>query len=566
MARVPRSTKALAFVVVLASGCSGATGVEISRSGQRKDAPAPSDETAPERPHDSTSGGQRLPAIEPVVWTECQDQPAPWQCGTIRVPLDYDEPDGRKIFVALTRLPAANPDVRIGSFVVNPGGPGGSGLALAYGESAELPTAILDRFDVVGFDPRGVGRSTAAHCPDDVELLYDQYDQCVDSSRGLLPYIGTANTARDLEEIRRALGDEGLTYLGYSYGTAIGAVYADMFPTHVRALVLDGAVDPGAGHANESGEFSDNYYAEQDFPRTIDVWHRMCDATPRCAAGPESRALLARVQDAVRDLPTSYFDDSGELTRGDVDSIVVDSMYDMSDWAALSVALKDADDGDASTLAALYSWLLHGYPIKRDWNIDAEFGYFGVLCADFSARGHGLPECGAFPESAEALPEIVEVDTATPVLVVGTHDDPATPARYARLMAHALGDAVSIEWQGAGHTAFLASGCVTAMVTRYLVDLEVPSDDVRCPFLPGANTLIQRADVVFGAFDFSHDVDLITSVLVATGWSASEAGCIAKQLVRRGDRRLIVHQALGVESPDLIDARRVIEHGCSVGG
>jgi len=557
--------------VALLVGCTTSSGVELTRSDQHPVPTATSTEPASTEP-DSTAPAPEsaspvsVPDVDPVAWHECAAQPAPWQCGEIAVPLDYRQPAAKQIFISLDRLPAAQPAERIGSLVLNPGGPGGSGIELADAEAERFPPAIRNRFDVVGFDPRGVGASTAARCPDDFDVGADSYDRCIDESRDLLPFIGTVNVARDLEEIRIALGDSRLTYLGYSYGTAIGAVYADMFPDHVRALVLDGAVDPAAGHVNSTGAFGDDYYAQQDFEGTVDVFHTMCDASVRCAAGPHSKQLLGHVEDVIDDLPVSNFAGATPLTSSDVDDIVTNSMYNVGIWPALAIALHDADGGDASTLAALDSWLQYGYPADKGRDDDFGFAHLAIECADFAGRGVRSFDCQGFPDTADPLPDVVRTTSTVPIVVVGTADDPATPARYAPKMATALGNAVAIEWEGAGHTAFLTSKCVTKAVTDYIVRLAVPATGLTCPFVVGADTVAQRADALFAPPRSTDDVLAITDVLTGQGMADDDAQCVAAHLVNRGDRRLIVHETLGVESPDLVAVRRVIERECAIGG
>ncbi|MEO7397473.1 MAG: alpha/beta fold hydrolase [Ilumatobacteraceae bacterium] len=519
---------------------------------------------APSTPPASTAPGEGgLPDIDPVAWTDCPDQAAPWQCGSITVPMDYARPAARQLTIALNRLPATDRSVRIGSLILNPGGPGGSGIEIAYGEADQLPVVVLERFDIVGFDPRGVGRSSAVECPDDSEFD-DSYAACIAVDEELLAYLGTRNAARDLELIRRAVRDEQLTYLGYSYGTALGAVYADMFPDRVRALVLDGAIDPDAGTSNIDGGDGYDFYAEQDFEQTLEVFHTLCDATIGCRAGPNSHEVLDRVFDTVRDTPAPYFAAGERLTRSDVDDVVYSSMYSAFNWPILGVALRDADDGDASTLAAMYSWLQFGYPADMEAEANFDFANVAIRCADFENRGSSSSECQEFPETAEPLPLITAIDAPTPILVVGTKDDPATPGRYAEQLADALGDAVSITWDGAGHTAFLTSGCITDIVTAYIVDQIVPRDGETCPFVTGADTIGERADRVFADLPRETAVEAIGPLLGDHDILERLAPCVAEGIVDNADERLIIHQLLGVESPELVRLRNIVTLRCQV--
>ena len=514
----------------------------------------------------TTSPPGRVPSTSAVPWAPCAGYKAPFECGAISVPLDYARPAGTTISISLIRLPAANPDARIGSLLVNPGGPGGSGIALAYSEGETFPQAVLDRFDIVGFDPRGVGASAPVRCPSSFDPASNVYDACIDANVDMLPYLGTPDVARDMDRIRIAVGDERVTYLGFSYGTALGAVYADLFPERVRAMVLDGAVDPTAGTSNTGGGGT-NFYAEQDFDGTIAVFEDLCDLSAACAAGPHTREVVQRVRSHIRDLPTGDFvGDPGPLSQEELDDLMVNSMYSAFDWQMLAVALADADNGNASTLSALYSWLLYGYPADPTAEADADFANLAIRCADFSRRGPGSGDCRRFPDTADSLPVITPVDTATPVLVVGTKNDPATPARYAPQMAAALGDAVAIEWEGAGHTATLTSTCITAIVATYLIDETVPADGTTCPFVTGTTTLQQAADTVFAGDDPEMSASALAVVLAANGDAQPIADCVAAALVHQATVRLVVHQLLGVESPDLVALRGMIDAGCRPGG
>lgn len=260
-----------------------------------------------------------LPDIAAVAWHDCEDQPSPWECGDIEVPLDYRRPSsGGTLQIAVTRLPTTSPN-RIGSLVLNPGGPGGSGIDLAWNDATIFPTALLDRFDLVGFDPRGVGRSTAVDCDADPHEYQVRIADCVRLSGDLLPYVGTLNAARDLEQLRKALGDDRLTYIGFSYGTALGAVYADLFPDRVRALVLDGSVDPDAGRYNTDGTVVGTYgtpfYGVQDFLGTVDVFAQLCDATRECPLGPRTWQRLDALVRDIRTARTEWFDDWEKTSR-----------------------------------------------------------------------------------------------------------------------------------------------------------------------------------------------------------------------------------------------------------
>ena len=504
-----------------------------------------------------------LPDIAPIEWGECDAQAPPWQCATIDVPLDYRADAGSEtISIAVTRLPAAAPAGRIGSLVLNPGGPGGSGLDLTWSYASLFPAALTDTFDLVGFDPRGVGRSAAIDCGD-LDRSYTVIEaDCIEHSGNLLPFVGTANAARDMEQLRKALGDAQLTYLGFSYGTALGAVYADLFPDSARALVLDGSVDPRAGQYNidgtSTGSFADPFYGVQDFEGTLNVFLDLCDASRDCKAGPRSRALLDDLKLKVDKADTKYFDEWDDtVTEQQVSGIVASAMYNTDLWVPLAVALADAANGDASTLAALGSFFEAGYPRAEDSYDNLVEAHLAIYCADFAGRSgrFAVDSCRGLPESAEPLPPITAIDVAHPIVVIGTDGDPATPGFLAPMMAEALGDAVSVRWEGAGHTAFLHSDCVDRIVVDYLVSLRVPTTHTQCGFTDDVNTTVARAAAVF-SIDRERFLIRLQAVFEAEGSSPDVARCLAQGIIDQGSDSVVVYARLGVQAPDYVALRQ----------
>ena len=544
--RTPLAVVSAALVLAACAGDSGVTATQAAK-------PAPAyDRDTPLEAVD------RLPDVDPVDWQPCDDQPEPWECGTVVVPLDYRRPwYGDPVEIAVTRLPATGE--RIGSLVLNPGGPGASGVGLAWGAASSFPDSLLQRFDIVGFDPRGVDRSTPVRCSG------GGGDGCVANSGAILPYLGTPNVARDLEQVRKAIGDEQLTYLGFSYGTALGAVYADMFPESVRALVLDGSVDPAAGRYNvdgtAAGNFGSPFYGPQDFDSTRELFFDLCDATNLCVAGPDSRATLREARGRMDEATTDFFglDDDSPV---DADGLVSGAMYDADTWPAVAVGLRDAARGDASTLAALQSFFEAGYP-RDDHPFDIEAANTAIYCADFAGRegDDAVPRCKGWPDSAEPLPPITEVDVANPILVIGTDGDPATPGYLAPKMADALGDAVDIRWRGAGHTAFGHSECIDGLVVDYLVDLTVPEDGTTCGFSGERDTTVANAEYVF-SLDGPAIQKRLTEVFTTEGLDPDVAACVAEGIVAEDSVPLVVYARLGVQRPEYVSRRRKLESDC----
>ncbi|GAA1690609.1 alpha/beta hydrolase [Glycomyces endophyticus] len=465
-------------------------------------------------------GGEDLDAAA-AAWAQAL------QCGSIRVPVDYEDPDGLQIRLAMIRHPAAGAD-RTGSLVVNPGGPGGSGIELA--RYPFLPAAVTDAFDVVGFDPRGTGASAGLACgseaafdaavaavaaADPAAVTGDQADaleagamdfsgECArETDPLLLEHIGTMDVARDLEVMRAALGDDGLTYLGYSYGTYIGQMYLHLYPERVRAMVLDGVVrtsgtvlDLAQGQA---AGFAAAWRAFADHCRTV----AGCPLTAAGDADAELTAILTRVQERL----------GGSAAVADMLDQVARSLYSEAKWTALARVLAAADGSperfarDLRDLAgdegaAPASRRPPPIPVPQR---DADADFYAVQCADRDNPGHfgayrdaaagayaGSPLFGAgiawsyLPcatwRASEPNPSAVDGDGAPTTVLIGTAADPATPYGWAQEVAAGLDSAVLVTYEGSGHTAYaLGHACVDGPVTAYLVDLAVPAQGLSCP-------------------------------------------------------------------------------------
>ncbi len=491
------------------------------------------------------------PPVEPLEWSAC----GPLECATLAVPVDHDDPDGPTLDLALTRSPSrAGGGSVLGHLVMNPGGPGGSGIEFLANAAARFPEAIRDRFHLVSWDPRGVGASRGLDCNDDVandlhgvpslddgiaddvagaaaetaELGAD----CLASHPDLLDHVGTVATARDLDLIRRALGDEQLTYLGFSYGTRVGAVYATRFPERVRAMVLDGAFPPGIGSRELAA-------AVADIEAALGRIDATCDLEPGCPLGD------AGVTDTVSDLLASL-DTTGSSTglglseRATLLGATLLAIYVPDAWEAYAIGLSQATTGNLVLLENL----------ANAWFSGADGGfndiYAGanqaVMCADRAyptdretaeadarAALDAAPvladlafgaTCEGWPVDGEALPE-TDTTGAPTLLVIGGTNDPATPLRWAEQLVDDLADAVLVAYVGDGHTIVgQGNDCVDDLVFAYLVNLEVPAAGTRCH--AGSGILgIQVALVE----------DRIVVEGVEPGSAAAEAGLVAGDVV-----------------------------------
>ncbi|HZP29881.1 MAG TPA: alpha/beta hydrolase [Acidimicrobiia bacterium] len=460
----------------------------------------------------------RAAATGTLRWRQCGDA----DCATLTVPLDEVHPDTRTIDLALVRIPARDPSRRIGSLLLNPGGPGASGVSFARGIAGSLPSDIQDRFDIVGFDPRGVGKSSPVRCDDNLDSYYaldfapetdaertaliagvqKLVDSCEARSGPLLPYLASEYTARDMDRIRAALGDAKLTYVGFSYGTYLGALYAHDFPDRVRALVLDGAVDPALSASDQQVQQA------VGFEQSLDQFLRFCASDPSCAFHRDGRsadaydALRARVES--QPIAGRGRDRGRALGPTEFDIAVTQALYaGKPAWSTLAEALDGADRGDPTAMLDLSD----AYTERRSDGTydDIDSAFFAIGCPDGPPMG-GLEGVRAIEERAQAVaPRLgrsivnnslacalwpvqptapaapIHAPGAPPIVVIGTRHDPATPLRWAKGLARELGHGVLMTARGSRHTAFAAgNSCIDNRVVHYLVDLKPPKNDTAC--------------------------------------------------------------------------------------
>lgn len=520
---VGRSGRAVALAVslVLLAACSsgqtprsGAGAASTFTSSSSTSTPAGTNSTAPDPP---TSD----PPAVPVQWQSCRGSAGPsgFQCGTIQVPRNPKDPSsGGTISLALDRRRASGQ--KIGSLLVNPGGPGASGVDFLPDVVRFLPKTVLDHFDIVGFDPPGVGRSAPIVCLDGPGL--DQYfnadpdpptaagmaaviaedrtfaQGCETRSAAELPYVSTVDAAMDMDVIRRDVGDPKLTYLGFSYGTFLGATYAGLYPTKVRAMVLDGAMDPGIPVLQSLDQQSTAFDA--DLKSALSA----CASSTSCAWNGGSdpvqtfQQLLARVRS--HPLPangTSRTVGPAEMLYG-----TGAALYSTSTWPDLYQALAQASRGNGTDFLSLFDSYTGRSSNGRYTN---EFeANAAVNCLDSqspsiqgieahaaasraTAPVFGVPDlysqlgCAVWPVAATGRTAPIHATGSPPIVVVGTTGDPATPYEEAQSLASQLDHGVLLTRLGEGHTAYPYSSCIRNHVDAYLIDLTVPPAGIRCP-------------------------------------------------------------------------------------
>ncbi|WP_306327522.1 alpha/beta hydrolase [Streptomyces venezuelae] len=511
----------LAVTGLLVAGCtsSGGTTPDAARG------------TVPAPPPTTAGDASSAPAVTPPLpasltgqrpdWKPCGapgdggERPgAEWRCATVKVPLDHAKPGGATIPVALIRKEAGRKSERAGSLLFNFGGPGASGVDILP-RAADDYRKLGERYDLVGFDPRGVSRSAGVVCRTDAEqaaaeatvdltpdsaaeesaYLKDNADfaaGCARRSATVLPHTTTTATARDLDLIRQVLGDAKLNYFGISYGTQLGGTYAHLFPGNVGRLVLDAVVDPTAdtvGHAR---------HQTIGFQRALDNYLKSTGQDPK--AGTERVARLLRKLDRA---PLKV----GErrLTEGLALTGIAVTLYGQANWPLLTDALAEAERGRGGALLELADF----------YNDRDASGHYAtqthsqraISCADSSDRGTPeqakalIPEfrrlspvfgaflawdtagwCARWPVKGERATPEASAPGAAPVLVVGTTGDPATPYEGAEKMAKELGPGVGVlvTNRGEGHGAYGTSACVTRTVDAYFLKGTVPAYGTTC--------------------------------------------------------------------------------------
>jgi len=490
-------------IPILISACSSNSASEIDSSTTTP----PSDTVSPVTTmYPPAVGGE-------IEWKKCEDI----ECGTLEVPYDYDNPSLGTFTLNIQRRAATNSDKRVGSLLVNPGGPGFGGASLARDAEFYFSEDITDVFDIVGWDPRGTGDSTpAVDCIDN----YDPYfafdpspdtpaeqleiedsgrafvEQCEARSGDILPYVSTMASARDMDRIRAALGEEQISYFGFSYGSELGATWATMFPTTVRAAVLDGASDPTVGFVEEGLQQA------RGFEQQLTAFLADCSKRPKCTFHNNGNAEAAfdALMVELDQSPLVVRSSRPPVNEGVALIAVGYSLYSESLWSGLADALFDAQQGKGGRLLVLYD-------AYYQRNGDGTFGdeleaFYAISCVD-DPGPKSITEVDALrPQFQAAAPRLGDsfaagyvcalwssVNTtsipvtgkgAGPIVVVGTTGDAATPLESSRAMATALEQGQLITVTADRHTGYGVNQCVVSAVDGYLIERKMPPRDLVC--------------------------------------------------------------------------------------
>ena len=492
------------------------------------------------------TGATAAASSSEIAWEPC---PLPevltQECAAFAVPLDYDEPDGAAISLAVARVPATDQADRIGSLILNPGGPGVSGVLALPQQYVALPETVRARFDIVGFDPRGIGESAPVRCfassaeqvaavaamprvpvgPEEETAVQrataEMIQGCAERNADTLAHLSTANVARDLDRLRQAVGDEALTYLGTSYGTYLGATYANLFPDTIRAMVLDGVINPPSyvsfdhGDGDIVGPDTTSFLrilSPEGSADALQAFFAECAAASpdRCAfaadSAAETRAKFDALMERLRAEPMVVQGPAGTLTV--TYSLVVDllwqTLYHADAWPIMAQGLQRLEDGDAAGFLVV-TGAIGGPPSPAYLNepegrpgnncLDTDNPDDQALYPEMARRAEerspyfgalwtylALP-CAFWPaEDADRYMGPWDAETSAPILLISRLYDPATPHGGAVAAAETLANARLLTIDGWGHGYYLAgrSTCADDYMAAYLIDLELPPVGVVC--------------------------------------------------------------------------------------
>ncbi len=520
----PKLIAIFVLVALLAVGAGGLTAVLVDddsgNGSSDTDGPAP---RQPEEPSDPAVTEAPSPELQEfysqeLAWEQCEGGN---ECATLTVPIDYRDVDLGTFGIALMRAPAEDPGARVGSLVVNPGGPGAPGTDMIRDKQFYFGAPLRESFDIVGFDPRGTGASNPVDCLSDDELdefvagdpapddpgedeeyaegLADFFQGCVDNSDELVGHVSTNEAARDMDVLRAALRDDTLDYLGFSYGTRLGSTYAELFPERVGRFVLDAATDPTL-------TFRESTLSQAGgFQLALESYIQDCVDDGDCFLGDSVQEGLDRISGLLEQvddepLPTN---EERDLQIGNAFYGLVLPLYSEENWEFLDQGLEQAFEGDGSTLLFLSDF--YGSRENGDYVDNSLEAIYAINCLDDptsiepgEVRDHyrdfrkasptfgevfawGLVNCRGLQVEPAYEPLEIHAEGAAPIVVVGTTRDPATPYEEAVALADELESGVLVSRDGDGHAAYnKGNDCIDSTLHDYLIEGTVPEDGLEC--------------------------------------------------------------------------------------
>ncbi len=456
---------------------------------------------------------------QPVTWSKCGGT---FQCASFTVPLDYSTPDSKPITIEMLKAPATDPNQRRGTIVVNPGGPGGSGIDFARYAAGFVSNEIVRQYDIVGFDPRGVGKSTPIECLDGPQTdtlvatlgtpeTPEQEQQAVASAASvgvgceanapdLTPNIGTVPAARDMDVLRELLDEPALNYLGLSYGSFLGLTYADLFTDKVGQFVLDGVINPDLTNDELARGQADGFQV------ALSSFIADCPSHQNCPLPDDPTAATTKINDWLAAVGKDAIKGSGgrELTRPIATNGIIGSLYEPQyGWGELRSALRAGFKGNGAPLMNIVNSFT-GRQADGTYSDNSLDALYAVNCLDRTDRADpartvelgaqwastsptfgrelawsNLP-CYDYPAPPTNEPHVITAEGAPPILLVGTTRDPATPYGWAKEVNDQLASSVLITFDGDGHTGYGRNRCVTKAVDQAFLTGQLPSADTTC--------------------------------------------------------------------------------------
>ena len=481
-----------------------------------------------------------------ITWEDCSNETTTFQCGTVTVPLDYEHPDGKTISIALKKLPALDGDAEHGSLFFNPGGPGGSGVTMVAALASASMENLRGSYDIIGFDPRGVGQSTPITCWSEDEIkqhlaspsdgagptdplkglkyknapAQDKIDRgasnaarCAKHSEvpELLDHVGTRDVIRDLDVLRATNGNAKLNYLGVSYGTYIGALYADLFPDHVGRTVLDSAMDPSKQSYGE-GRAEQNTFYEGVLRQYVEH----CQAQTGCpltGSTDEAITQLAAFVNGLDKNPLTAPDSDATINTPDATDIILQLAVRRPDWDTLTAMLTPAMTNHDGTLMAKAKQGSNKSSTmtveKAAYIANSEIMFAAVVCNDYPDTDNAASEmdaqaaterkahpffggtssameayCRGWGHHAQTPPQKIQVKGSDPILVVGIKGDTQTLYSWSQSLAGQLGNGHLLTVEGYGHGTISVNTCATTAITGFLVNGTMPDEGTTCAAEP----------------------------------------------------------------------------------